>query len=88
MSLALGFVAGTLLSGEKITIHLRLSSSNIDGLSQADAHSQMLIYFNGYVTRGQVPPEDNAPPDIPEPGSLVLITLGLMFFWARSRLVP
>ena len=78
VSMALGFYLGDLAPGETADITLFTSLSNIGGLRHEDPASGYAFYYNGYatVTGRDIDPPQPAP--VPEPSTIVLMTLGLL----------
>jgi hypothetical protein len=83
VSMALGFTVGQLNPGDKVTITLYVSKSNIGGLKQTDPNSPLDIYYNGAAQVSQ------SGPIIPAPSSLILVISGMMaaagIEWMRRR---
>lgn len=70
VSLALGFDIGTFLSGQRLLVSLDLSLSDIGGLRHSDPDSNSRFYFNGNAALQDIV-------DVPEPGILLLLIIGL-----------
>ena len=79
VSLALGFVLGSLQPGATVDIRMLTSLANIGGLRQTDPDSDYSFYLNGYaaVTNPVAP--------IPEPSTLGLVALGAAVTARRAR---
>ena len=85
VSMALGFYLGDLAPGETADITLFTSLSNIGGLRHEDPASGYAFYYNGYATvtgRDIDPPQ---PVPVPEPSTIVLMTLGLLVGQVLAR---
>ena len=79
VSLALGFDIGTLLAGESLIATFSISLADNGGLFHFDPDSQAGFYFNGtaYATAPST--------GVPEPGSLLLLGVGLLMLVAAPR---
>ena len=75
VSLALGFVIGSLAPGQTANLTLRLSLTSIGGLQQFDPDSNNGFFLNGYATVGAT--TEPPPSGVPEPGSLALCAAGV-----------
>jgi hypothetical protein len=80
VSLALGFLAGTLVPGQVATLTFQISTSDIGGLQQVDPDSGSNLYLNGYITLTQ--PQSG----VPEPADSVFMGVGVtLMFVVRHR---
>lgn len=80
VSLALGFLVGNLLPGQKLTATFAISTNPIGGLQQVDPDSNFTFYWNGHLVV-----EDESVEPVPEPGSLLLLATGLLGVFAFNR---
>ena len=78
VSMALGFYLGDLAPGETADITLFTSLNNIGGLRHEDPASGYAFYYNGYATVTGSPIDPPGPAPVPEPSTIVLMTLGLL----------
>jgi hypothetical protein len=74
VSLALGFNIGELLIGEKLTVIFDLGLADNGGLLHSDSDSGMGFYFNGSVSKV----------DVPEPPILTLFLFGLLYLFVQA----
>lgn len=78
VSLALGFVLGSLGAGETLRANFVISASDIGGLSHTDPDSNLTYYFNGSA---EILPGTSI---VPVPNSLALMALPLLLVLVKN----
>jgi hypothetical protein len=84
VSLALGFLVGSLAPGDIVALSLLIGPDGISGVRQSDPDANVSLLLNGYVTVERVVTD----PTIPEPATLSLLGIGLGGLALRHRRRP
>lgn len=83
VSLALGWVLGSVAPGQSVRITIQHLTADLNGIIHVDPTSDGSVVVNGYA---EILGDPQAPNEVPEPSTLVLLGAGFLTLIARKAL--